>query len=57
MLKTLGADCLTPEVQSRLQQWLDYCTRRLADYSGGIPVIDMFLCVLQSLGELFNTQP
>ena len=49
----LGAECLSKEIKTRMKDWLQDCATKLADYHGGIPLVDSFSAVLQQLKEFF----
>ena len=54
MLRDFGAGYLNKVVTVRLAGWLDYCQERLADYYGGIVLVDVFMSVLQQIRQLLD---
>ena len=54
MLREFGADYLNKELRVQLAGWLQYCHKRLADYSGGIVLVDVFVLVLQQISQLID---
>ena len=54
MLRDLGADQLSSAVRERLVDWLHCCHVRLAEYCGGIELLDVFMSALEQLDELLE---
>lgn len=54
MLRDFGAGYLNKVVTVRLAGWLDYCQGRLANYYGGIVLVDVFMSVLQQIRQLLD---
>ena len=54
MLQDIGAGYLSDALKVRLAGWLHYCRERLADYHGGIELVDVFVSVLEQLGQFLG---
>ena len=54
MLHEVGVSSLTQPVFSRLCVWLHCCQTGLTGYQGGIPVVDLFVSVLEELAQLLQ---